>query len=131
MAVISYIAKRNISGGRLDGVNYLIEIPLTDFTRSVKRHGSQSTSLSGIKFETFHRIDVSRQVKTVPIKDVDLLDQMREFLDSCAGGEVFTIDLLGTPAEPDNPIPLTLDGDYSEALVDLSGFYSFSFKAIE
>lgn len=121
MAVINYTAKRNVDASRTVGNSYNLTLNFTRFDRAPKRHNRSVKSLSGAQFDTFHRLDIFRNCATIPYDDAATLTQIREFLDSCAGGETFQID----------SVDHKLEGDYSESLVDLSGFYSFAFKARE
>jgi len=121
MAVFNYTAKRNVTGGRSVDSSYNLTLNLTRFDRKPKRAVKTATSLSGRQFNTFHRLEIFRDIQTAAEDDNDTLAQAREFLDSCAGGETFQID----------SVDHVLDGDYSESLVELSGFYSFSFRARE
>lgn len=130
MSAITYTAKRNVDGSRTSGIVYSFDVNLNQYTRQVDRHADTMVSLSGTRITTFHRIDENYNVSTVPINDSTLLTQMREFLDSVAGGETFTLDAFGSVASPDNAITFVLE-NYTETLVDLSGFYSFSFKVIK
>lgn len=131
MSAITYTAKRNVDASRIEDVIYVFNVGLTQFTRNVNRQQNTTTSLSGERFTTLHRLDETYDISTVPINDSALLVQMREFLDSVAGGESFSVDAFGSVGSADNPITLVLDGNYTESLVDLTGFYSFSFKAIK
>lgn len=118
MAVINYTAKRNVTGGRTVGNSYNVTINLTRQDRRPKRQTNEAVSLNGTTFTTFHRLEIFYDCQSAPENDSSTLDQIREFLDSCAGGETFSIS--GTNYQ--------LDGDYSESLVELSGFYTFSFR---
>jgi len=64
----------------------------------------------------------------VAIDDVALLAQMREFLMSVAAGEPFTMDLMGEPGSPVDPVSYKLRGNPSKRLVNSAGFYSYSFQ---
>lgn len=131
MAHIVYTAKRSVTDSHSIDTEYEFEIALNKFERSAKREQETAPSLAGVRFTVLHRIDVFYDVSTIPIKDTDAIDQMREFLDSVAGGEEFSIDVFGTIATADSPKILMIDGDYSETMVDVSGFYTFQFKALE
>lgn len=120
MAVITYTALRNISGGRTYGNSYFFTLPLVRADRKTTRQISTAVSLSGRRFTNFHRLDIGFTGQSAPIDDANLIDQVKEFLDSCAGGEIFDVD--GTN--------FVLDGDYSQTLVDISGFYSFTFSVV-
>lgn len=130
MASIIYTAKRSVIDSHSELTEYEFEVALNKFERSAKRDQETSPSLSGLRYTVLHRIDIGFDVSTIPIKDTDLLDQMREFLDSVAGGESFSIDVFGTALAPNNALELILDGDYTENMVDISGYYAFSFKVL-
>jgi len=117
---ITYTAKRSISGGRSYGTSYAFDVPLVRADRTATRQISTAVSLSGRRFTNFHRLDIGFTAQTAPIDTATVIDQMVEFLDSCAGGEIF--DIAGTN--------YVLDGDYSQSLVDISGFYSFTFSVV-
>lgn len=127
MAVISYTAKRSIAANRELNKVYKFEIPLTQFKRVSKRAHNTATSLSGAKQVLLHRIDYNYQCSTIPVNDASMITQMREFLDSVAGGETFYMDGLGSLSSPDNTQSFTIDGDYDEQLIDITGYYQFSF----
>ena len=131
MAHIVYTAKRSVIDSHSIYTEYEFEVALNKFDRSAKREQETAASLSGVRFTVLHRIDLFFDVSTVPINDGSVIDQMREFLDSVAGGEEFYLDVYGTIAAPDAPKTLVIDGDYTENMVDISGFYSFSFKVLE
>lgn len=120
MAVINYTAKRNVTGGRTIGNSYNLTLNFVRFTRKPKRHVNTAKSLSGREFTTLHRLDQFYDAQTAPESDSSTLDQTREFLDSVAGGEVFQIDSAD----------YKIDGDPQESLVEISGYYSFSFRVI-
>lgn len=131
MAHIVYTAKRSIIDAHSAETEYEFEIDLGKFDRSTKREQETSSSLVGVRFTVLHRIDVFYSATTAPVNSSSDIDQMREFLDSVAGGEEFTIDPMGTILTPDNPRTLTIDGDYTESQVGESQYYTFSFKGVE
>lgn len=128
MAVIKYTAKRRVDASRVAGVEYSFEAPLAAFNAHTKRNQSTATSLSGKSTTLLHSLKRSYEVSTVPVNGTALIAQIREFLDSVAGGEEFEIDVYGSMLAPASPLLLKLDGDYSESLIDLTGFYVFDFK---
>lgn len=131
MASIIYTAKRSLIDSHSAETEYSFEVALNKFERSPKREKETSASLSGNRFTVLHRIDMFFEVSTVPIKDISLIYQMREFLDSVAAGESFIIDAFGTELQPYQQKVVEIDGDYSESMVDISGYYAFSFKVLE
>lgn len=130
MSHIVYTAKRSVMDSHSIETEYEFEVALNKFERSAKREQETSPSLSGVRFTVLHRIDVFYDISTVPLSDLLVIDQMREFLDSVAAGEQFTLDVYGEIGAPDDPRTFIIDGDYKENMVDISGFYSFSFKAL-
>lgn len=131
MSHIVYTAKRSVIDSHSIDTEYEFEIALNKFERSAEREQDTSSSLSGSRFTVLHRIDIFYDISTVPIKSTSAIAQMRELLDSVAGGEEFTIDVFGEIGSPDNPKVFVIDGNYKESMVDISGFYTFSFKALE
>lgn len=121
MAVINYTAKRNVTGGRTIGNSYNLTLNFVRFDREPVSQKKTVHSLSGVQYDTFHRLDIKRNIQTAPEDDSSTLDQTREFLDSVAGGETFQID----------SVDHKLEGSAKESLVELSGYYSFSFRAIQ
>ena len=77
-----------------------------------------------------HRED-RRSLQTPPFRDESLRAQIVEFLDSVAAGEVWTLDLYGTPSSPDLPQAFIIQGDYNETLVDQTGFWRYTWQAVE
>lgn len=134
MAVITYTAidRGELIGGHSELTLYSFEVDLRAFNRSVKRNAKPIRSLSGSRRITnYYNTERGRSVETIPIDDATTLANMREFLSSVEGGEEFQIDIDGTLGSPVSPKDFELEGDYSETLVDLSGFYLFTFKAVE
>lgn len=121
MASINYTAKRNVSGGRTIGNNYSLTLNLVRFDRAPEPQKNTIITLNGTQYDNFHRLDIMREVQTAPENDAATLAQTREFLDSVAGGETFTIDSVNHK----------LIGSAKDTLVEMSGYYTFSFKARE
>lgn len=128
MATITYTAKRSVTGGRVIGNSYKFEIGLKRYEYSRARQVRESISLSGNKFTTFHRVDLSRSVQTVVTDNADLLAQLVEFMASTEGGETFYIDELGTIASPVFSETCALKGDYKPVRVGRVGRYSIDFE---
>ena len=129
MSAITYTAveRGSISDGRVAGTTYVFDIGLSLWEQSTTRKKTQASSLSGNTETILHRLDRVVSISTTPIGEPLLVDQMREFLDSVAGGEPFIIDKHGSAATADNPINARIEGDYREQRIDHS-FTSFNFK---
>lgn len=129
MSAITYTAvdRGSLANGRVAGSAYIFDVGLNLWDLTTTRKKTQAISLSGSTETILHRLDRVANVATAPISDDDLIDQMREFLDSVAGGEPFIIDKYGSVATPDNPVIASIEDDYREQRIDLS-FTSFNFK---
>ena len=127
MAVITYIAARSLVAGHTAGDEYAIEIPFSRWDRVAKREAETIRTLSGNSFTRLHRIDTSYDAGTVPVDDTALINQMREFLASVAGGEEFTVDPLGTIAAPDQEFAVEIEGDPTESRQQ-NFWFSFQFR---
>ena len=99
MAAVSYIALRSLRAGvtENDPINYDFEVSAVD--RSTKPQTGSQTSLSGWQETIRDRTDELYKITTVPVLEADF-DHFRQFLDSCDGGEHFTLDPYGTIAVP-------------------------------
>lgn len=133
MANITYFAvdRGKLISGHSEGTEYNLDVPISNFQESTRRKQKTITSLSGQNTTILHHIIRRASVSTSPSEETAVIDGMREFLDSVAGGEVFQIDLYGSSATPLDPKNYRLEGNYSESLVDITGFYKFSFKVKE
>lgn len=130
MSAIIYDAvdRGDLISGHTAGTEYSFDVPLKTFNRSIKRKQNSAVSLSGRRITTLHHIKNTYTVETIPLNGATDLANMREFLTSVVGGEQFTIDAYGTVATPNNQQEVILIGDINENLVDVTGFYSFSFR---
>lgn len=131
MATITYIAERSLILGRTAGEQVSFEVRLRSADRSPRRVTEGAQSLSGRRMTRLMYRENRYSFQTPPFKNDAQKAQMIEFLDSVAGGEVFTVDVYGTPANPNNPINLKIQGDYTEQLVDITGFWRYSWQAVE
>lgn len=131
MAVITYTAKRNVAPGRQVGQEYSFAVCLSDWTPRRSPETNETTSLSGRRFTTLHRIERTWSAGIVPIHvlgpDASLARQIEEWADSVAAGETFTIDPFGTLADPLDPVEVSLEGDVRQSLASIVGYYSYSF----
>jgi len=125
MATITYIAKRSLMAGHVEGEEYTFEVPISDWTPRPRRQVASSTSLSGRRFERLTRIDREWRTSTVAEDDETKLAQLEEFLDSVSGGETFDITPFATL------YTCQLEGDPSWSLVNSVGFYSVNFTVRE
>lgn len=130
MSAIIYTAadRGSITDGRLEGTTYAFDVALNRWDSSSARKTEAVSSLSGVTETLLHRIDRTRQVSTVPIKDPALNDQMVEFLDSVSGGEPFIIDLKGSASTAVNPITVMLEGDWSQQRQGRADTFIYNFK---
>lgn len=128
MAVIIYTAKRGLVAGHTAGQSYELEVGIEGVSPSFNREQSTLTTLNGKDFTTFYRIEERDSFRTVAIDDAALLAQLREFVMSVAAGEPFTMDLMGEPGSPVDPITYKMRGNPSKPLVNSSGFYSYSWQ---
>jgi len=99
MAAVSYTAKRSLRAGVSvdDAIDYDFSASAIDRSTTPKI-GSQ-TSLSGWQETIRDRTDEFYKITTIPVLEADF-DHVRQFLDSCDGGEFFTLDPYGTIAVP-------------------------------
>lgn len=97
MGTITYTAQRSLVSGHTAGTEYALEVPFEEWTPQSQPNTDETESLSGRVFTTLHRIDKMWRVGIMETEDQAVLDQMEEFFDSVAAGEVFTINALGTP----------------------------------
>ena len=92
----TYTAKRSVQSGHTAGNSYTLSIDLQQFDRASRIQGTQRTALDGTTVTIAHReeTDISIATDLVAANGTgtpSYLD-MREFLDSVKGGELFTID---------------------------------------
>ena len=127
MAVITYIARRSLVSGHVEGDEYAIEIPFNQWDDAPEKEESGVVTLSGKPYDRLHRIDMFYDAGTVPVDDKILIAQMREFLYSVYGGEEFTVDPLGTIAAPDQGYAVKLKGKHKETRTQ-NTYFSFSFR---
>lgn len=99
MAAVSYIALRSLRAGvtENDPISYDFEVSAVD--RTTKPQTGKAVSLSGWTETVRDRTDELYKITTVPVLEADF-DHFRQFLDSCDGGEQFTLDPYGTIAVP-------------------------------
>lgn len=131
MATITFTAKRSLISGHTDGDEVTFEIALRSANRSPRRMTKEAKSLSGRRITRLMHRENQRNFQTPPFNDSALKAQLIEFLDSVAAGESWTLDIYGTEAAPDDPRGYIIQGDYSETLVDITGFWQFGWQAVE
>lgn len=115
MAVFSYTAvdRGDLAAGHSAGTSYQIEIPLTDWSPSDREKKVVRRSLSGIPHQILHHRTKLFRFATLATDDATLLAHLEELFSSVAGGEPFSIDVLGTIASPNNPINVVMSGSVS------------------
>ena len=93
-----YIAKRSIQSGNTSGQLYALTIDLQKLDKQVRAKGRQNQSLSGATKTILHHVQTVYNLQTVITQDSDTVnnEDIREFLDSVAGGEIFQLDLEGS-----------------------------------
>ncbi|MAI34086.1 MAG: hypothetical protein CMM07_20760 [Rhodopirellula sp.] len=133
MATITFIARRSLIAGHIEGEQVVFELPLSraSANRSPRRFFEEAKSLSGRRMTRLMHREDRRSLQTPPFRDESLRAQIVEFLDSVAAGEVWTLDLYGTPSSPDLPQAFIIQGDYNETLVDQTGFWRYTWQAVE
>jgi hypothetical protein len=132
MAVITYIAKRRLVSGHVEGSSYALEVLLAQWDWMPKDHKEVVTSTSGIRVERFYREESQYQVTIDRQTDPAIIEQVREFARSVSRGEAFQIDEQGTLAAPVNPIDVVMEANsYQETRVPRTHYFKFSFKVIE
>lgn len=131
MATITFTARRSLIAGHNDGDQITFEIPLRSASRSPRRMTEVAKSLSGRRMTRLMHREDRRNFQTPPFNSPTLKAQMVEFLDSVAAGEPWTLDVSGAAAYPSDIGTYILQGDYSETLVDQTGFWQYSWQAVE
>ena len=124
---ISYTPSRELIGGS-DGK---LEFSTMANDRSSKHTIKESTSLDGTAIETIlERTEHITTVSTIPITGTATRDKFREFANSVAAGETFSIDVLGTEAVPVDLIAVSIKpNSYKETYYGALIFsYSFQFR---
>lgn len=124
---IQYTPTRIItgSGGKL-------ECDVQQYSVTDSPEGKEHTALSGRTEHTVYRIDRLHKLKTVPLMLSDSeLAVWREFGASCAFGEFFTLDPLGTEAAPDSPVTVRMKMKTFKENRMAGRFFTFSFTAVE
>ena len=116
------------------GQQYLLNVPIRSFDRSVDTQSKTVTAIGGYKQTTWLRTEEEYSFKTAPLTGHEARD-FREFLDSCQAGESFEVDTGATPTVW-RRFYLS-DNGYSESRDVRRGsggfndYFSFGFKADE
>lgn len=119
MTTITYTARRSLMPGHVAGQVYSFSVDVTASERDASAERDDHVALDGTTESILTRIDKQFGFATVPVAPA----QMREFLDSCLGGEPFQIE----PEDGDSPLTVILTNtSYSERRVAV-GRYQFSF----
>lgn len=100
-------------------------------TRVPLEETSESVSMSGVGREyQLDRLEHKWSIQTIPVPLADL-PRWREFAASVVAGELFTIDIWGTKASPDDPISVSyIKGTFRETRL-FHTHMQFSFEVLE
>jgi hypothetical protein len=114
------------------GQSYSFNLPGTKLDRSAKADSNSQTPMGGGAAEVMlMRIDEFDDITTGFITNTSTpsLLQMREFIESVMGGEIFIFDKYGTVAVPVEARQVQLDSDsYSESRIGSLYNYQLSFR---
>ena len=125
MSAITYTANARASliSGHVAGTDYTFEIKARAHDRGRNIRSSQVSALSGTLETTLEGIDGVLSLTLGSVADGAEMDQVYEWFDSVAGGEIFLFDLNGTASQQDNPIALILTSNkLSERRVGVNNF---------
>lgn len=133
MGAFVYTATDDLAGGHDLGDVVVLDIAITDCTRSRKVEKSAQRSAGGAMEVLKHRSEVTWSVTLEPAWG-DQLALVREFLASTEGGELFTMDLYGDSSAP--KAVKRLDEGYDEQIFMRRGAesldaFTVSFQVIE
>lgn len=124
--IINYTSKRELIPGRQIGDVDQITFGLTRNDIVRKPNASTHKALNGKVTTRLHSYVVNIRLTTGIIKDDDVL-LFREFLASCAGGELFSVAFTDT----DDYEIYTLQGSQSESRVGNQDWFKFSFEIVK
>lgn len=88
--IITYTAKRNLTGDHAAGAEYTLDIKIKNFSEQRNRNRVTNNTLDGTSYGVTHYVKKKFTFKT-QVLQADLLSQFREFIDSVEYGENFTI----------------------------------------
>lgn len=111
MGSVRYTATESLLAHRSSGTSVEMEIDFQEARRSRKTEKTVHKSEGGAMEVLKHRSEVTWDLTFEPVSGARL-EQLREFLDSTEGGELFTIDAYGTAAAP--KIVKRIDDGYAE-----------------
>ena len=124
---IEFVPTRLITGGpgKLHG-------DLQQYDVSDNPEGKEHTALSGFRETTTYRLEREAVCRTVPLQLTPAeLAAWREFGASCAFGEYFSFDALGTEAAPDDPQTVQLKFKSFKEKRLPGRFFEFSFTTVQ
>jgi len=124
---IDYTAKRSLKSGHAVDTAYVITVDLSKLSRNYKAIGNQAVSLSGNVVSSVHRYEETHDLQTVIVTAVTTpdIDDMIEFLDSVASGEIFELDLSGA-SEP--YVMAAMGRAYRTRRIGSDDIFQYSFK---
>lgn len=121
MSYIEYVATESIMVGHVASVTYGMACQLTKADRRVETLKSSQRSLSGRRETLYFGKIATWDITFFPVPNEEA-DWIREFLDSTADGQVFTLDPYGTRDSPVMAMAVTReDAGYTERRVTLTG----------
>lgn len=105
---------------------------LQQYDENLDPEGKQHTALSGFTEDVVFRLERTASCRTAPLQLSDAaLAEWREFGASCAFGEFFTFDALGSEAAPDNPQLVQLKrGSFKEKRLP-GRLFEFTFTTVQ
>lgn len=107
MTAVTYTAKRSLIAGHTVNTSYSLDLNVVDMPIDREPSVSTQTTLDGneetIRFHACEYFNVGLAVQT----STQIL-QIKEFLDSVEGKEVFTFDPYGSANVPASPLTATL-----------------------
>lgn len=99
MGSVTYTATESLLANHSGGETVTLEIGVQDAVRSRSVEKTAQRSEGGSMEVLKHRADVTWDVTFEPVSGY-MVSQLREFLDSTEGGEIFSIDFYGTSSAP-------------------------------
>lgn len=133
MTAITYTAKDrgDLISGHSAETQYTFDLFLQEYQGSTTRQQNTQKSLSGNRVTTLHHLERTFSVVTSPTASSTIIQNIREFLSSVAGGESFTLDVYGFALSPADPQTFKLDGNYSESLNTTTNETTFEFRIVK
>jgi len=128
MAVFKYFAvdRGDLISGHSEGTEYLIEIPLSEWTPYKTKKESVIEPMEGPVHTLLLSIRRYFSFSTTSTGDATMITELEEMFDSVSAGETFVIDPYGTIATPGTFITVVMKGKHSSSR---DGQIEFKFSA--